>query len=146
MAPRDLTKGLVYDRAAFTWVTPEEMAERDFWREEAAFMRASNQGELAAPMVITDKCGSSINGLQSMQNGKFYDSKSALRRHYKEAGVVEVGNDSSLSPEALRNHVAPHKRKKTAAERDAYRRQVNHDVEAAISRVNLTSYRSEEIK
>lgn len=31
--------------------------------------------------------------VQSMVDGKKYDSKSALRRHYRAAGVYEVGND-----------------------------------------------------
>ena len=33
--------------------------------------------------------------VQSMLDGKMYDSKSALRATYKAAGVVEIGNDSS---------------------------------------------------
>ncbi|MEM6833294.1 MAG: hypothetical protein AAF562_06685 [Pseudomonadota bacterium] len=57
--------------------------------EERAFMRGSNQGQLSAPMIITD----GMKPVQSMTNGKTYDSKSAIRAEYKRAGVVEVGND-----------------------------------------------------
>jgi hypothetical protein len=32
--------------------------------------------------------------VQSMLDGQMYDSKAALRRTYKQAGVVEVGNDN----------------------------------------------------
>ena len=31
-----------------------------------------------------------------MIDGKFYDSKSAMRRHYREAGATEIGNDPAL--------------------------------------------------
>jgi hypothetical protein len=34
----------------------------------------------------------------SMLDGKLYDSKSRLRRTYREAGVVEVGNDVHMTP------------------------------------------------
>lgn len=37
--------------------------------------------------------GDNLNAVQSMTNGKWYDSKSALRAEYRRAGVVEVGND-----------------------------------------------------
>jgi hypothetical protein len=84
---------LKYDRVSFTWVTEEEYAERMFWREEAVFQRASNQGELKCPMIISDSLGKDINGLQSQADGKQYDSKSRLRKHYRDANVTEVGNE-----------------------------------------------------
>lgn len=34
--------------------------------------------------------------VRSMLDGKFYDSKAALRATYKAHGVTEVGNDSSV--------------------------------------------------
>ena len=37
--------------------------------------------------------------VQSMVNGKRYSSKSKLRQHYRDAGVVEVGNDPVGRPE-----------------------------------------------
>ena len=36
--------------------------------------------------------------IESMVNGKIYDSKSALRAHYKAAGVIEKGNDKAPGP------------------------------------------------
>lgn len=86
------TKGLVYDRISFTWVTPEEMRNRQLDREEMAFRMGRNQGELCCPMIISD----TMDPIQSMLDGKMYDSKSRLRRTYKEGGVTEVGNDSSV--------------------------------------------------
>jgi hypothetical protein len=52
---------------------------------------------LSAPMLTLD----TMDPVQSQTNGKMYDSKAALRAEYKRAGVVEVGNDSSvLNPTA----------------------------------------------
>ena len=47
------------------------------------------RSDLKAPMLIRDSC----DPVQSMLDGKYYDSKSTLRRTYKQAGVTEVGND-----------------------------------------------------
>jgi hypothetical protein len=49
---------------------------------------------LPAPMVI----GDAMPPVQSMLDGRMYESKSALRRTYREAGVTEVGNDVPMSP------------------------------------------------
>ena len=49
--------------------------------------------DLPAPRVIRD----TMDPVQSMLDGKLYDSKAALRSTYKAAGVVEVGNDSSVT-------------------------------------------------
>ena len=54
--------------------------------------QAKKRSDLAAPMLIRDEMGP----VQSQLDGKVYDSKSALRSTYKAAGVVEVGNDSSV--------------------------------------------------
>lgn len=86
----DLTAGKVFDRISMTWVDPAEHKARMEYFEELAFMRQGNQGELCTPMVITD----GQKPLQSMTNGKIYDSKSEMRKEYKRAGVVEVGNDT----------------------------------------------------
>lgn len=59
------------------------------WKEPA---RA--RSDLAAPMIIQDH----MPPVQSMLDGKMYDSKSALRATYKAAGVVEVGNDIKAEP------------------------------------------------
>jgi hypothetical protein len=42
-------------------------------------------------MVISDSLG--LHGKQSQVDGNHYDSKRRLRQHYRESGVVEVGND-----------------------------------------------------
>jgi hypothetical protein len=52
---------------------------------------------LPVPYLATD----TMSPVQSMLDGKMYDSKSALRRTYKAAGVTEVGNDPArLRPRA----------------------------------------------
>lgn len=48
----------------------------------------------AAPMVQTD----TMKPVQSMTNGLWYDSKSAIRKEYRRAGVVEVGNETPKPP------------------------------------------------
>jgi hypothetical protein len=54
-----------------------------------AFRKRSSH---ASPVVI----GDSMTPVQSMLDGKFYDSKTALRATYKAAGVTEVGNDPAI--------------------------------------------------
>lgn len=49
--------------------------------------------DLPSPMIIADH----MEPVKSMLDGKTYDSKAALRATYKAAGVVEVGNDSSIT-------------------------------------------------
>lgn len=76
-----------FDRATGQWVDEEEYA----------FRRAMNsqlvaRSDLPGPMIISD----TMEPVQSQLDGKFYDSKAALRSTYKAAGVVEVGNDSSV--------------------------------------------------
>lgn len=44
------------------------------------------------PMVI----GDTMDPVQSMLDGKLYDSKRALRATYRAAGVTEVGKDPSI--------------------------------------------------
>jgi hypothetical protein len=54
------------------------------------------RSHLPAPMIISDH----LPDLQSQLNGQVFDSKSSLRRHYKENGVVELGNDAPTEPTA----------------------------------------------
>lgn len=62
-------------------------------RGERRVVRSS----LACPMVIAD----GMAPVQSMLDGRMYDSKAALRATYRAAGVVEVGNDPArLRPRA----------------------------------------------
>ena len=126
------TEGKIYDRISMTWHTPEVMAEIRAIREEMAFLRRANQGQLAAPMVIRD----GMDPVQSMLDGKMYDSKSKLRRTYREGGVEEVGNDSSFTdPEKMRP-------KRDVRTRDDKRRAdeaLTGAIERALSQTNLTT-------
>ena len=74
--------------------TPETYERNRAFYEEQAFMRQPRQGELCAPMVISD----TQPALQSQTNGKIYDSKSEMRKEYKRAGVVEAGNERPSGP------------------------------------------------
>jgi hypothetical protein len=56
---------------------------------EPAFHARSIHG---CPMIIAD----SMAPVQSMLDGKLYDSKAALRATYRAAGVTEVGNDPAM--------------------------------------------------
>ena len=84
-----------WDSAAKAWIPDDEWQARQWAREDAAFARKMNQGQLAAPMVISDGQGG-VRGLQSMVDGRHYDSKAAMRRHYRERGVTEIGNESPV--------------------------------------------------
>lgn len=85
----DLTAGKKFDRVTGTWLDAAEFDRRMADYEERAFQRQCSQGQLSAPMVISD----SQNAVQSMTNGVIYDSKSEMRKEYRRAGVIEVGND-----------------------------------------------------
>lgn len=47
------------------------------------------RSDLPAPRIATDI----MEPVQSQLDGKLYESKSALRATYRQAGVVEIGND-----------------------------------------------------
>lgn len=85
----ELRGGERWDRLSAAWVPADEWQRRQWDREDRAFARKANQGDLATPMVI----GDSHKPVQSMVTGRMHDSKSTLRREYREHGVVEVGND-----------------------------------------------------
>lgn len=89
---RDLLRSERYDRPSFAWIGEEEWQRRQWEREDRIFAKRANQGELCAPTILSDSLGG-VKGVQSQADGRFYDSKSNLRRHYREAGVIEVGND-----------------------------------------------------
>lgn len=43
--------------------------------------------------------GDGMDGVKSMVDGKMYDSKSALRRTYRDKGYIELGNEHApVSP------------------------------------------------
>lgn len=51
------------------------------------------RSDLPAPRIATDI----MEPVQSQLDGKLYDSKSALRATYRQAGVTEIGNDPARS-------------------------------------------------
>lgn len=57
--------------------------------EAMPFTAFGPMSDLPCPMVM----GDTMAPVQSMADGRMYDSKSAIRAHYRRAGVVEVGND-----------------------------------------------------
>ena len=89
----DLTAGKKYDRVSMTWMDAAAYDRLTAEREERAFQRRVSQGQLCAPMVIHD----TMRPIQSQTNGRIYDSKSQLRREYRRAGVIEVGNDVPMT-------------------------------------------------
>lgn len=71
-------------------ITPEEYDRRVAHYSEMMFQRQPRQGELTAPMLLRDD----QRPLMSMTNGKIYDSKSEMRKEYRRAGVIEVGDQA----------------------------------------------------
>jgi hypothetical protein len=61
--------------------------------------RAPARSDLPCPRLASDI----MEPVQSQVDGRMYDSKSAIRAHYRQAGVIEVGND----PARLRPFVKP---------------------------------------
>lgn len=59
------------------------------WPDNCRQVQWEQPSDLPAPMVLQD----GMKPVQSMTNGLWYDSKSAIRKEYRRAGVVEVGND-----------------------------------------------------
>ena len=51
--------------------------------------RPPKRSDLPCPRLASDV----MAPVQSQVDGRLYDSKSAIRAHYRQAGVVEVGND-----------------------------------------------------
>ena len=49
--------------------------------------------DLPSPMIISDH----LDNLQSQSDGKIYTSKRALRRSYREQGMVEIGNEKQVN-------------------------------------------------
>ena len=62
------------------------------WPQKCLRRPSEARSALPTPMLALD----TMDPVQSQLDGKFYDSKAALRKTYREAGVVEVGNDSSV--------------------------------------------------
>ena len=100
-----------------------DMHDVHAWPDNHREWIIDNRSDLAAPMVIRD----GMDAVQSMLDGQMYESKSSLRRTYRQAGVVEVGNDSSYTdPEKVRSQ-APNERKRL-------KQQSRKKVEAAVGK------------
>jgi hypothetical protein len=67
--------------------------EPEAWPHNCMPEQNMTRSDLPGPMIISD----TMEPVQSQLDGKFYDSKAALRSTYRAAGVVEVGNDSSVT-------------------------------------------------
>lgn len=137
---------LIYNPFTMTMTT---RAERERWADyyaELGFMRRPAQGEIACPHVIRDNIGG-IHGLQGQHDGNYYDSKRALRRSYREHGMVEVGDDPVVTDRAT---IAAYNRDRKDRQRretkEARRQAIDDSIEKAYSRINLTSYRKDEIR
>ena len=81
--------------SSYRWIALDD--GRSLYRKVATF--EPKRSLLACPMISTD----TMAPVQSMLDGKIYDSKSALRLTYRAAGMVEIGND----PARLRPRTRP---------------------------------------
>lgn len=88
-----------------------------FYARKAAEVAVS---ALPFPMVMSDQIE-----LRSQVDGKIYTSKSTLRRHYRERGYVEVGN------EYLRNEPKPPKKQ-------SQKKQIKDSLGRAFNRVGVS--------
>lgn len=109
-----------------------------FWNKEAGEFQLvppkKSIYDVNAPVVIRDEI---IGGIESMVDGRVYDSKSALRRSYKQHGVIEKGNDR-----------IPRSRTQT---REELEREIREDAEKAFydlkyDRVEITEWQREQNK
>ena len=55
--------------------------------------RGERAHHLPTPMLVRDH----IDAVKSMADGKVYESKSAMRRAYRDLGFEELGNDAPMS-------------------------------------------------
>lgn len=73
------------------------MGERFIWDKVAGALVPAEEYRRPAPcgsfFPAPAVCTDTMPPVQSMLDGKLYDSKSALRATYRAAGVTEVGND-----------------------------------------------------
>jgi hypothetical protein len=80
--------------------------ELDSWPQACYKPSTQARSNLPAPMLNLDTMGA----VRSMTDGRMYDSKSALRKQYKKAGVIEVGDDKSITnPKPFKRPKADHK-------------------------------------
>lgn len=88
----------------------------DEWPLECYKPRKVARSGLSAPMINAD----TMEPVQSQLDGKMYDSKSELRATYKAAGMVEVGNDSSVTDPKPRPKPKPDRKKIKASVHKAF--------------------------
>lgn len=108
------TAGKKYCRVSQTWLDAAEFDRRYADYEERVYQRQPRQGELCTPMIVAD----GMKPVQSMTNGEIYDSKSSLRKEYKRANVIEVGNDVQMKksePSISEKQLAKERRKGSVA-------------------------------
>ena len=101
----------------------------DNWPDNHREYVPDNRSDLPAPMVIRDE----MDPLQGQHNGEIFTSKRKMRQSYRDHGVVEVGNDSSV--------LDPKPRKPVRPDRGEIREAVNR----AVSQTNLTSRKQDEL-
>ncbi len=68
--------------------------ELDAWPSECVKETPDRRSHLSGPMLIRDEMD---RPLQSMADGKYYTSKSAMRAEYKARGFTEVGDDKAYT-------------------------------------------------
>lgn len=95
----------------------------DEWPMECFPKASKSRSDLSVPMLISD----TMDPVRSELDGRMYDSKSTLRSTYKQAGVVEVGNDSSV--------LAPKPRMKPKPDKKA----ISDTVDKALSKAGFGS-------
>ena len=69
--------------------TCRDWHDPDKWPQDCMPSAVSKASTFPAPRVI----GDTMPLVQSQADGKYYDSKTAIRAHYRAAGVVEMGTD-----------------------------------------------------
>lgn len=70
----------------------------------------------AGPHVISDYTGGGIDGIKSMADGKYYDSKSEYRKELKRRGLVELGNDAPVKGKGPEAHISDRELKQDIAQ------------------------------
>lgn len=76
-------------RACREWHDP------DAWPAACLPEATAKRGAFPTPMVSGDALA---RPLESMATGRWHDSKSTLRREYRERGFVEIGTDRNRAP------------------------------------------------
>lgn len=80
-----MTRQTFYDDE---WMTPEEAARR-----RAAKARNHARADLPCPMIMSD-----IQPYRSMIDGRMITSRSEHRRHLRDHGCIEIGNENPYTP------------------------------------------------